>query len=289
MNRDIALAALAPAVWGSTYIVTTELLPPGLPITLAVLRALPAGLLLLLLVRTLPPVSWLGRVFLLGALNFAVFWSLLFVAAYRLPGGVAATVGAFQPLIVIFLAHRLLGSLVTPLAVSAALAGVVGVALLILGPEAALDPIGVAAGLGGAASMAAGTVLTRKWQPPVGPLTFTAWQLTAGGLLLLPLALVMEPGLPALEPEHVAGFAYLGLIGAAATYFLWFRAIARLEPAAVSALGLVSPMAAVMLGWVVLGQTLSVAQAAGAVIVLCSILVNQNVGRMPAERSLGAS
>ena len=48
---DILLTAIAPAVWGSTYIVTTELLPAGYPLTVAMLRALPAGLLLLLLVR----------------------------------------------------------------------------------------------------------------------------------------------------------------------------------------------------------------------------------------------
>jgi probable blue pigment (indigoidine) exporter len=99
---DILLTALAPAVWGSTYIVTTELLPDGYPLSVAMLRALPAGLLLLVLVRTLPQGIWWLRVTVLGALNFSIFWWLLFVAAY--PGGVAATVGAVQPLIVLGLA-----------------------------------------------------------------------------------------------------------------------------------------------------------------------------------------
>ena len=57
---DILATALAPAIWGSTYVVTTELLPPGHPLTLAVLRALPAGLLLLAVVRQLPPPEWIG-------------------------------------------------------------------------------------------------------------------------------------------------------------------------------------------------------------------------------------
>ena len=52
-------------------------------------------------------------------------------------------------------------------------------ALLVLTPSAALDPVGVLAGLSGAGSMACGIVLNRKWQPPVSLLTFTAWQLTA--------------------------------------------------------------------------------------------------------------
>lgn len=100
-TTDTWLAATAPAIWGSTYIVTTLMLPDGYPLTIAMLRALPAGLILLVLVRQLPPVEWLGKVMILGALNFTIFWALLFVAAYRLPGGVAATLGAVQPLVVL--------------------------------------------------------------------------------------------------------------------------------------------------------------------------------------------
>ena len=61
-TTDILITALAPAVWGSTYLVTTEALPAGYPVTLAALRALPAGLLLLALTRCLPPRIWLGAV-----------------------------------------------------------------------------------------------------------------------------------------------------------------------------------------------------------------------------------
>lgn len=276
---DILTTAAAPAVWGSTYLVTTELLPAGVPLTVALLRALPAGLLLLLLVRRLPHGIWWGRVLILGALNFAVFWGLLFVAAYRLPGGVAATVGALQPLIVLVLARLLLGMPLRPLAVVAAVGGIVGVALLILTPAAALDPIGIAAGLGGALSMAAGTVLTRRWQPPVSPLTFTSWQLVAGGLLLLPVALWLEPPLPALSAANFGGFVYLGLIGGAVTYLLWFRGIARLGPGAVAPLGFLSPVTAVILGWAVLGQSLGPAQTLGLVIVLASVWLGQRAQR----------
>lgn len=276
---DVLLTAAAPAVWGSTYLVTTEYLPDGYPLTVAMLRALPAGLLLLLLVRQCPSGPWIGRVMVLGALNFSIFWWMLFVAAYRLPGGVAATVGALQPLVVIVLARLLLGAPIRALAVAAAIAGVGGVALLILGPEAGLDPVGIAAALAGAASMAAGTVLSRRWQPPVSPLTFTAWQLTAGGLLLLPAALALEPALPPLTGANVLGLAWLALVGGALTYLLWFRGIARLEPAAVAPLGFLSPMTAVCLGWAALGESLTPAQGAGMVIVLASVWLGQRSQR----------
>ena len=279
-SSDLLLTSAAPAIWGSTYVVTTLMLPPGIPLTVAMLRALPAGLLLLLFVRQLPQGVWWPRVFLLGALNFSVFWAMLFVAAYRLPGGVAATLGAIQPLLVIALARLLLGAPVRGLAVLAAAAGLGGVALLVLTPKAALDPIGVAAGLASAASMALGTVLSRRWQPPVSALTFTSWQLTAGGILLAPAALLAEPALPAFSLLNVAGIAYLGLIGAALTYVLWFRGVARLEPAVVSSLGFLSPVTAVLLGWGVLGQGLSAAQLAGMAVVVASVWLSQRAQRM---------
>ncbi|OZI16305.1 EamA family transporter [Bordetella genomosp. 7] len=274
-GADVFATALAPAIWGSTYIVTTEFLPQGYPLTVAMLRALPAGLLLLLWARRLPRGIWWLRSLALGSLNFALFWAMLFVTAYRLPGGVAATLGAIQTLIVIGLARVLLGSPVRGWSVVAALAGIGGVALLVLTPSAALDPYGVAAGLVGAAAMALGTVLSRRWQPPVSALTFASWQLLAGGLVLLPFAAWLEPPLPELTAANIGGLAYLAVIGGAFTYALWFRGLARLGPAAVAALGFLSPMTAVILGWGLLGQSLTLPQLVGMIVVIGSVWVVQ--------------
>ena len=278
---DLALAALAPAIWGSSYIVTTQMLPDGYPLTVAMLRALPTGILLMVITRRLPPVAWLGKLAVLGALNFSIFWAALFLAAYRLPGGVAATLGAIQPLIVLLLARVVLGSALHSRGLIAAIVGIFGVALLVLDPAATPDSVGILAALGGAVSMACGVVLTRKWQPPVPALTFTAWQLTAGGLLLLPFALAFEPALPPLTATNIAGFAWLGLIGAALTYFFWFRGIERLGPAAITRFGFLSPLTAVILGWALLGESLSPAQLSGAVIVILCVAL----GGAPIQRS----
>jgi probable blue pigment (indigoidine) exporter len=285
-TSDVLLTATAPAIWGSTYIVTTELLPPGYPLTVAMLRALPAGLILLLLVRQLPKGIWWPRTVLLGALNFSFFWAMLFVSAYRLPGGVAATVGAVQPLIVLGLSRAVMGTTVRPLSVFAGLAGIGGVALLVLTPAAHLDPIGIAAGLAGAVSMAFGTVLSRHWQPPVPPLTFTAWQLTAGGLLLVPVALFLEPALPVPTAQNLLGFVYLGVIGAALTYIAWFRGLSRLDPATISPLGFLSPLVAVVLGWALLSQDLSPFQITGMVVVLVSVWLSQWAQSAPAAKTV---
>lgn len=287
-TADLLATAIAPMVWGSTYIVTTQFLPGFSPITVAALRALPAGLLLLLFVRRLPKGVWWLRAFVLGAFNISIFLSLLFVCAYRLPGGVAATVLASQPLIVVFLAAALLASPVRALSIAAALAGIGGVALLVLTPHAALDALGVAAGLGGAASMAVGSVLARRWKPPVPMLTFTAWQLSAGGVLLLPLALAFDPAMPGLTVGSLAGLGWLGLVGGAFAYLLWFRGIARLESAAVSSLLFLSPLTAVLLGWVFLEQALSLLQIGGILVVIGSIWLSQRANRPVLAHSQGA-
>ena len=272
---DILLTAIAPAIWGSTYLVTTEFLPQGYPLTVAMLRALPAGILLLLVVRQLPWGIWWVRAFVLGALNFSFFWAMLFISAYRLPGGVAATVGAIQPLIVVVLARLLIGTAIRSIALVAGIVGMTGVGLLVLTPSAALDPVGIAAGLAGAISMAFGTVLSRRWTPPVSSLAFTAWQLTTGGILLLPVALLIEPALPAPSMANILGMAWLGLIGAAFTYLLWFRGLARLDPGAVASLGFLSPLVATLLGWGVLGQNLTPLQISGMAAVLVSVWLAQ--------------
>jgi probable blue pigment (indigoidine) exporter len=272
---DLSLTALAPIVWGSTYIVSTEFLVGFSPMTVAMLRALPAGVFLLAIVRQLPAGIWWLRSFILGALNISIFLSMLFVAAYRLPGGVAGTVLSAQPLIVVFLASFLLSSRLRALAVLGALAGMIGVALLVLTPDAALDPIGIAAGLAGATSMAMGVTLARKWQPPVSPLTFTAWQLTAGGLLLVPVVVLIDGSIPVPTLSNLMGLVWLGLIGAALTYVLWFRGIGRLAPSVVSSLLFLSPLTAMLLGWGVLGQSLTVLQITGASLVIGSIWLIQ--------------
>jgi probable blue pigment (indigoidine) exporter len=276
-NADLLLTGLAPVIWGTTYLVTTKWLPQGYPLTTSLVRALPAGLLLLAFVRQLPRGIWLLRVFILGGLNFSIFWSLLFVSAYRLPGGAAATVNALQPLLVIVLSRLWLGAPLRWSAVVATLGGVLGVALLILRPNAALDAIGIAAGLGGALAMALGTVLAKRWQPPASALAFTAWQLVAGGLLLAPVALTVEQRPPWPTLDNWVGFVWLGLFGAALSYMLWFRGLARLGPQSVSPLVLMSPVTAVLLGWFVVDEVFTPIQLLGIALVLLSVWQSQRV------------
>ena len=279
-NRvDIALTALAPASWGLTYLVTTELLPPGRPLLAGTLRALPAGLLLLATSRQRPVGAWWWKAAVLGTLNIGAFFALLFAAAYRLPGGVAATLGSVQPLIAAGLATALLHERMRRQIVVAGAIGIVGVGLLVLRGNARLDPVGVVAGLAGAVSMATGVVLTKRWGRPAPLAAFTAWQLLAGGLVLAPLALAVEGAPPALSIRNALGFAWLATGGAAVAYQLWFRGIARLPVGQVSLLGLLSPVVATLVGWTVAHQHLSAAQMLGGALVLSALWIGQRPAR----------
>ncbi|MCX5206630.1 DMT family transporter [Streptomyces sp. NBC_00237] len=272
----VLLTALAPAVWGSTYFITTEFLPPDRPLLAGVLRALPAGLLLVLITRRLPKGSWWWKSLVLGALNIGVFFALLFVAAYRLPGGVAATVGSVQPLLVAGLAAGLLGQRLTLRTLLAAVTGIAGVALLVLRADARLDALGVAAALGGAVVMATGVVLSKRWVSPAPLLATTGWQLVAGGVLLVPVALLVEgPPPSSFTGENLMGYGYLTLIGAAVAYALWFRGIKALSPTEVTFLGLLSPLVATVLGWALLGQQLAPLQLVGALLALAAVVLAQ--------------
>ncbi|MFJ5232120.1 EamA family transporter [Kitasatospora sp. NPDC088391] len=289
--RNVALTALAPLAWGSTYIVTTELLPAERPLLTATLRALPAGLVLLAATRRLPTGAWWWRSAVLGALNIGVFFGLVFVAAYRLPGGVAAVLGAIQPLLAAALAVPLLGERFGRRSLVAGAVGVLGVSLVVLRATVHLDALGLLAGLAGAAAMAAGTVLTKRWGRPagVGPLAMTGWQLTAGGLLLLPVAALVEGAPPALSGTNLLGYGYLAVANTALAYWLWFRGIGRLPATSVAFLGLLSPVSAAVIGWAALGQALTALQLLGMALALGSTLLGQRQPQQPTAHTVLAA
>lgn len=280
----VILTALAPIAWGTSYFVSTEMLPPDRPLLAGVLRALPAGIALALVTRVRPVGTWWLKATILGVLNIGAFFAFLFVAAFRLPGGVAATLGAVQPLIAAGLAASLLDERVDRRTLSAGLLGIAGVGLLVLRADARLDGPGIAAGLLGAMSMATGVVLTKRWGRPVPLLAFTSWQLIAGGVVLLPLALAVEGSPPALTATNVAGFAWLAGIGTALAYVVWFRGVQSLPVARVSILGLLSPLTAAIIGWIALGQSLSGGQLAGMAVILTAVRLGQSTRRPASPR-----
>lgn len=267
------MTAVAPMLWGTTYFTSTAFLIADHPLLTASLRALPAGAVLLCIGRRLPRGAWWWKSAVLGALNIAAFFAFLFIAAERLPGGVAAVVGGIQPLLIAALASRLLSERLTARLIAAGVGGFVGVALIVLRSQAGLDFIGIAAAILGALSMSVGVVLTKKWASDQPPIVTTAWQLIAGGTFLAVLTVALEP-LPVQPPSlsNIAGYAYLTFIGTALAYLLWFRGIKLLPTRVPAFLGLLSPIVALTIGGLIAHETLTLAQAAGVALVLLSVV-----------------
>ncbi len=272
-----AATAFAPAVWGTTYLVTTAMLPADHPMFAALMRALPAGLLALLISRRLPHGSWWWKAFILGTLNIGVFFPLLFITAERLPGGVAATLGATQPILVAFLAVLVLGERLSRWRLAWGVVGVIGVGMVVLGPGAGFDPVGLIAGVAGAASMGTGVILTKRWGRPPGlsAIGFAGWQLGAGGLVLLIPTLLLE-GVPVhIDGLGLAGYLWLGIVGGLLAYTLWFRGLGRLPVTATALLGLLSPLVAAGLGVAFAGETLNLIQLLGFTLALAALACGQ--------------
>jgi len=280
----LLLTALAPISWGTTYLVTTELLPPGHPLFAGLMRALPAGLLAIAIGRRLPSGGWWVKAAVLGILNIGAFFPLLFLAAERLPGGVAAAVAGAQPLIILGLGALVLHDRIRPLTAAIAAAGAGGVALVVLSPAAGLDTLGIIAALGGVTATAAGMVLTKRWGRPagVGAVAYAGWQLTAGGLFLLPLTLLWE-GVPAeIDGGGLFGYLWLGTVGGLIAYTLWFRGIQELPVIAPGLLALLSPVVATVLGATIAAESFTAIQLIGIAVVLAALVAGQIVTRRTA-------
>lgn len=264
------IALLAPLLWGSTYAVVSLYLTDYSPYWVAVWRALPAGLLLLLLHPRMPPLPW-GKQFLLAFCNIAAFFALLFLAAFRLPGVVAGTLGATLPLVLMLLAWLQDGTRPSLKWLLLGLMGLAGV-LLLLNPSANLDPVGVACAM-------LATVLigqSSRWMrhcPVNDLLALTAWQLLLGGLMLIPLAWWLAGPMPLPDPASVPGLLWLILLNTALGYWAWLWGLKHHGPEVMGMLALTNPMMAVSLGVLMVGETLDVSQWIGIGVILLSLFL----------------
>lgn len=274
------VAAVAPVLWGTTYYVTRHALPADSPLWGGVLRALPAGLLLLALARRLPRGAWWWRSAVLGTLTTGAFFALVYVAAQTLPTSIASTVMAVGPVAMMLAAWALLGQRPRARAVIGGVLGVAGVAVMLLGAgDGGLDPLGVLASVGAMLLSSVGYVLATRWRGEVAVLPLTAWQLVAGALVLVPVAVVVEGAPPALDGSALLGFAYVSLVATALANVAWFASLRRLGTTAVGLVGLLNPVTGVLLGTVAAAETLTVRQGLGIAVVLTAMAVGATAGR----------
>ncbi|MFP3464989.1 DMT family transporter [Leifsonia sp. SIMBA_070] len=279
------VTAIAPIAWGSTYVVTKAVLPDE-PLWGAVIRALPAGLLLLALGRRRPRGAWWWRSALLGVLNTGGFFALVYAVAQRLPSGVAATVMAASPLAMMAAGRIILGQRPRVLALLGGAAGIAGVALMLFGGDGSVDLFGILLAAVALVASATGYALATRWGA-VDLISSTSWQLLAGGLLVLPIALMVEGAPPVLDGPAIAGFAYVTVVATALAFVAWFAGLRHLPAGTVGLIGLLNPVTGVVLGALVAAEALTVRQLLGLAIVLAGIALGQvrRGGRSAARQS----
>jgi probable blue pigment (indigoidine) exporter len=121
-----------------------------------------------------------------------------------------------------------------------------------------------------------GYVLAKKWgRAGEGPLATTSWQLIAGGVVLIPFAIVVEGAPPRLDGAAIAGFAYVGLVATALAFTAWFAGLSRLPAATVGLIGLLNPVTGVLLGVLVSREVLTLKQFLGLALVLGGIMLSR--------------
>ncbi len=283
MNPKLA-AALATILWGFTYIVSSNMLPHH-PVFIGAVRALGGAIPLLLFARTGLPRDWWWKIIVLGTLNAGLFFGLIFVAALRLPGGVAATIQALGPLFTILLAWPLMRVLPAGQKIVSVLLGALGVGLVVLRGSVHMDMLGVLAGLGAALSVALGGIYVHKWGRPCSLIAFTGWQLLVGGIELAIFAVIFQDIPSSLSVVNITGFIILALFLTALAFVLWFRGIEGAGPSAVAPFFLLAPVTAFIMDAVFNNMVPGWLQIGGILLVLVSLLYGQLVDR----RSLQAA
>ncbi|MFD9632537.1 EamA family transporter [Streptomyces violascens] len=273
--RWVALTAVAPVAWGTNYFVTREFLPADRPLYGAALRALPAGLVLLGLCRQRPRGAWWWRSAVLGMLNVSVFFVLVYAASQLLPTSIASTVMAVSPLAMMLIAWALVSEQPGIAHLAGAAIGLGGVCLMLL---TGVEGVGVPGVLASAAAMlvsAFGHILAKRWSSGADVLASTAWQLTAGGLFLLPVAAAVEGPPPALSRSALLAFGYVALVATALAFTAWFTGLRHLPAGTVGLIGLLNPVTGVLFGTALAGEVLTVQQLCGLVLVLVGVVLGR--------------
>lgn len=269
------VTAIAPIAWGSTYFVTRQFLPLDYPLYGAAIRSLPAGLLLLAVGRVIPRGSWWWKSLILGVLNMSAFFALVYVAAQLLPTSIASVIMATSSVVMMGLAWAILAERPGTLSLLGAGVGLAGVCTMLLTGSATLQPIGVAASFAAMVMSSLGYILAKRWGGGVPVLASTSWQLVAGGLVLVPIAAVVEGPPPRVDAPAVAAYGFVSVVATAVAFVAWFAGLRHLKAGSVGLIGLLNPVTGVLLGTVLAAEALTARQVLGLVLVLTGVMMGQ--------------
>ena len=274
-------------VWAGSWIAMKLVVPYIGPFHFVALRYLSGSLVLFVLLvalhRPLAMPPW-RLTLLTGLTQTAAFQG--FVQTALVSGGVGkvSLMAYTMPFWVVLFAWGLLNERPT------ARHGV-GIALAAAGLVCFLEPWGgmgdvapVLLALGSGLCWGLGTVLSKRMFNRHAPdlMTFTAWQMLLGGLIMIPTALWV-PQVPTIWGWQLwTGMLYIVLIATAAGWLLWLSVVRRVPAsiAGLSSLGV--PIVAMLLAWIILGEQPTLVEAAGMALILGGLWVVSRASRGPA-------
>lgn len=282
-TRDWLLLVLLSILWGGTFLFVAIALPEVPPLTLVLARCVIAALVLLALLAVLGfrlPQSIAGwRSFaIMAILNNIIPFSLIFWAQTHVPAGLASVLNATTPLMTLVVARAVAGEAMAPHRLLGVLVGICGVGVLV-GPEAlgtatAASLTGMLAILGATLSYGFSGLWGRRLSAYPAPVS-AASQMLCSSIMLLPIAASLDRfwSLPVPSLKVLAAIAALGILSTALAYVLFFRIMQTSGSLNVMLVTLLIPVTGVGLGYLVLGETLTLRQGFGAVVIGLSLLV----------------
>ncbi|HEV8538117.1 MAG TPA: EamA family transporter [Bacteroidota bacterium] len=287
--RIFAAFAAIYVVWGSTYLAIRYAVESIPPFFMMGARSLAAGLILYAWSRfrgdeRIQPGHW-GALLILGTLFFLIGHGSLAWAQKWIPSGLAAVLVASQPLwIVTIESFFLRDSRVRWRGISGLVLGFGGVVYLISSTEG-IDTAGgnVAASMAiiaGAISWSSGTVYARVAKLPKSPVLTAGMELIIGGVLLF-IAGAMLGETNQLEvnnllPRSLFGLGYLIIFGSVITFSAYLWLLGQTSATRISTHAYVNPILAVLLGWLVAGERLTVELLIAIIVVIVSVVLVLN-------------
>lgn len=272
MRPATALGVGSMLAWGAAYVPSAWLVETWPPILAAGARLALGGVLLLgLLVamgRPLRPRVGAMAVAWLALTQTVLFYGAVFWGISQDGAGLPAVLANTDPLFVAVLAALFLGEHLSGRQWLGLLVGLVGAAVVVWdGPlwPPALSPSALIV-VGGALAWSVGTVVAaRGVRGRAEPLALAAWQMLAGGAVLVLGGLVGEGAPEATTPRELGLILLLAVVGSAVPFAMFYMALQRAPAAEVSAWFFLVPVVGVLMAWPLLGETPSARLVAGMV------------------------
>jgi drug/metabolite transporter (DMT)-like permease len=214
--------------------------------------------------------------FLLSALFNVTLWYVCSAGGLALmPAGRASVIAYTMPAWAVLFGILFLGERPTPRRLLGLALGMGAIAVLLF-PERhhlAAAPLGVLLIMAAAASWGAGTIVMKRFRWSLGVVALSGWQLVLGGLPIVIAAVAIGPfpGLDRAGPRALLASAYVILAGMIFAQWAWYKVLGQL-PADIAALGtLPIPAVGLVSSALVLGERLTLDEAAAAALVIAAL------------------